>query len=102
MKQIVDAGIGVQYQVQSRAFTGPAQIIVDSAAVSLRNTGNAVAIIDRTINLDPGSSLDIAGDNAADVISNQFNLTFGAGDTPRLEVVELVAAVPGAGPYNPI
>jgi hypothetical protein len=102
MQQILKPGINVQYKVQSRVFTASAQIIVDSAAVSLRNTGDAVAELDRTITLDPGSSLDIAGDTAADVISNQFSLTFGAGSAPRLEVVELVAVVPGAAPYTPI
>lgn len=102
MKQIIKPGTGVQYTVQSRVFTGAAQIIIDSAAVSLRNTGNAVAVLDRQIRIEPDSSLDVAGDNAADVVSVQFDLAFEAGDTPRLEVVELVAVVPGAAPYNPI
>ncbi len=61
-----------------------------SVAIVFKNAGDATVTINSFFTLLPGETFQIGvGDERNSVINGNFQISFGAGATPRLEVFEL-------------
>lgn len=77
--------MGLVYQI----YITTAQIPSNCNSILFRNQGTSVCTIENVIILQPGQSIDIAG-NAGEYITNTFTAIFAAGGTNSLLVITKV------------
>jgi hypothetical protein len=71
-------------------ITAGKMITLSAVAIVFKNAGNATVTLNSFFTLLPGETFQIgSGDDRHTIITGNFQITFGAGSTPRLELFEL-------------
>jgi len=95
----VDGNEIVEYRFSVNVITVEGYYILQCSSFTLQNTGNTLVTIDGNFVMKGGQVLSLSVTNQNEFIAQRIKIQFGAGATPKLEIIEMLPNHPDLAHY---